>query len=213
MRVLFWIVRILVVLLLIRLVVHALMGATPPGRRPRARPSRAPQERSAASWCAIPTAAPTLPKPARIAVGSGDDAHSTSVRRSAGTHEQSAVERVDDAFDDDIVEIGRRLWTRGFVASNDGNISVRLGPDRLLMTPASVSKGFMTPEMMVVTDLDGKVVEAAPGPQALVRSADAPGGLPASGRTSTPSSTRIRRSRRDSPWPAFRSTAPCSRRW
>ena len=64
---------------------------------------------------------------------------------------------------DDIVEVGRRLWARGFVASNDGNISVRLGPDRLLMTPASVSKGFMTPEMMVVTDLDGAVVEAAPG--------------------------------------------------
>ena len=64
---------------------------------------------------------------------------------------------------DDIVEVGRRLWARGFVASNDGNISVRLGPDRLLMTPASVSKGFMTADMMVVTDLDGAVVEAAPG--------------------------------------------------
>ena len=63
----------------------------------------------------------------------------------------------------EIVEVGRRLWLRGFVASNDGNISVRLGPDRLLMTPASVSKGFMTPEMMVVTDLQGSVVEAAPG--------------------------------------------------
>jgi L-fuculose-phosphate aldolase len=62
-----------------------------------------------------------------------------------------------------IVEIGRRLWTRGFVASNDGNISVRIAPDRLLMTPASVSKGFMTPEMMVVTDLEGRVVDAAPG--------------------------------------------------
>jgi L-fuculose-phosphate aldolase len=63
----------------------------------------------------------------------------------------------------DIVDIGRRLWQRGFVASNDGNISVRLGPDRLMMTPANVSKGFMTPEMMVITDLDGTVVEAASG--------------------------------------------------
>ena len=63
----------------------------------------------------------------------------------------------------DIVEIGRRLWARGYVASNDGNISVRLGPDRLLMTPASVSKGFMSPDMMVVTDLEGRVIEAAPG--------------------------------------------------
>jgi L-fuculose-phosphate aldolase len=65
----------------------------------------------------------------------------------------------------DIVEVGRRLWTRGFVASNDGNISARLGPDRLLMTPASVSKGFMTPEMMVVTDLDGRLLAGPPGRQ------------------------------------------------
>jgi L-fuculose-phosphate aldolase len=58
----------------------------------------------------------------------------------------------------DIVEVGRRLWTRGFVASNDGNISVRLPGDRLLMTPTGVSKGFMAPEMMVITDLDGRLV-------------------------------------------------------
>jgi L-fuculose-phosphate aldolase len=69
----------------------------------------------------------------------------------------------DEQLRADIVEVGRRLWTRGFVASNDGNISVRLGPDRLLMTPASVSKGFMTPDMMVVTDLDGQLVSGAPG--------------------------------------------------
>ncbi len=58
----------------------------------------------------------------------------------------------------DIVEIGRRLYARGYVASNDGNISVRLDAGRLLMTPAGVSKGFMTPDMMVVTDFDGRVI-------------------------------------------------------
>ncbi len=63
----------------------------------------------------------------------------------------------------DIVEVGRRLWARGFVASNDGNISVRLPGDRLLMTPTSVSKGFLTPEMMVVTDLDGRMLSGEPG--------------------------------------------------
>jgi L-fuculose-phosphate aldolase len=68
-----------------------------------------------------------------------------------------------DQLKQDIVEVGRRLWFRGFVASNDGNISVRVAPDRLLMTPASVSKGFMSPEMMVVTDLDGRLIEGAPG--------------------------------------------------
>jgi L-fuculose-phosphate aldolase len=56
----------------------------------------------------------------------------------------------------DIVELGRRLWARGYVASNDGNISARLDDTRILTTPKSVSKGFMTPDMMVVTDLTGR---------------------------------------------------------
>ncbi len=55
----------------------------------------------------------------------------------------------------DIVEVGRRMYARGYTASNDGNISVRIAPDRLLMTPKSVCKGFMTPDMMCVTDLNG----------------------------------------------------------
>jgi L-fuculose-phosphate aldolase len=69
----------------------------------------------------------------------------------------------DEQLRADICEVGRRLWWRGFVASNDGNISVRIAPDRLLMTPTNVSKGFMTPDMMVVTDLDGTLVAGAPG--------------------------------------------------
>jgi L-fuculose-phosphate aldolase len=56
----------------------------------------------------------------------------------------------------DIVEVGRRMYARGYTASNDGNISVRYGADRLLMTPKSVCKGFMSPDMMCVTDLEGK---------------------------------------------------------
>src|SRR5262245_17252918 len=59
----------------------------------------------------------------------------------------------------DIVEIGRRMYARGYTASNDGNISVRIGSDRLLMTPKSVCKGFMTPDMMCITDLQGKKLE------------------------------------------------------
>jgi L-fuculose-phosphate aldolase len=55
----------------------------------------------------------------------------------------------------DIVEVGRRLYARGYTASNDGNISVRLDANRLLMTPKSVCKGFMDPAMMCITDLAG----------------------------------------------------------
>lgn len=64
--------------------------------------------------------------------------------------------RTEEQIRADIVECGRRLWHRGFVASNDGNISVRLDEGRLITTPTAVSKGFMTPDMMVITDLDGK---------------------------------------------------------
>ena len=59
----------------------------------------------------------------------------------------------------DIVEVGRRMYARGYTASNDGNISARLGPDRLLMTPKSVCKGFMTPDMMCITDLEGRKLQ------------------------------------------------------
>jgi L-fuculose-phosphate aldolase len=56
----------------------------------------------------------------------------------------------------DVVEVGRRLYARGYTASNDGNISVRLDGGRLLMTPKSVCKGFMNEPMMCITDLDGR---------------------------------------------------------
>ena len=59
----------------------------------------------------------------------------------------------------DIVEVGRRMYARGYTASNDGNISVRYGADRLLMTPKSVCKGFMSPDMMCVTDLEGRKLQ------------------------------------------------------
>ena len=59
----------------------------------------------------------------------------------------------------DIVEVGRRLYARAYTASNDGNISVRLEGERLLMTPSGVCKGFMSPDMMVVTDLDGRKLQ------------------------------------------------------
>ncbi len=64
----------------------------------------------------------------------------------------------------DIVEVGRRLYARGYTASNDGNISVRLDDRRLLMTPTNVCKGFMTEQMMVITDLDGKKIAGERNP-------------------------------------------------
>jgi L-fuculose-phosphate aldolase len=58
-----------------------------------------------------------------------------------------------------ICEVGKLLYDRGYVAANDGNISVKVAPDRLLITPSGVSKGRMTPDMLLVADLDGNVIE------------------------------------------------------
>ena len=103
------------------------------------------------------------------------------------------------------------MYARGYVASNDGNISVRLGDDRLLMTPKSVSKGFMTPDMMCVTDLDGRKLAGERDPSSeMLMHLEVYRQRP--GRAAR-SCTRIRRLRPASPWPAFRSTARCSPRW
>jgi L-fuculose-phosphate aldolase len=66
--------------------------------------------------------------------------------------------RLEEQVRADIVEAGRRMYSRGYVAANDGNISARLDDKRLMTTPKSVSKGFMTPDMMVVVDYDGNKV-------------------------------------------------------
>ena len=54
-----------------------------------------------------------------------------------------------------MVTIGRLMYEKGWVAANDGNLSVRIGPDRILTTPTGVSKGFMKPEDLIVCDLQG----------------------------------------------------------
>ncbi len=55
-------------------------------------------------------------------------------------------------------EIGRRVYAKGFAAANDGNISMRIGENRVLCTPTRVSKGFMKPDDLCVVDMEGKQV-------------------------------------------------------
>jgi len=58
----------------------------------------------------------------------------------------------------DILEVGRRTYIRGYVASNDGNISARLDRKHIFITPTGVSKGFMKPGDLITVDMNGKVV-------------------------------------------------------
>lgn len=59
-----------------------------------------------------------------------------------------------------ICDIGKRIYDRGMVAANDGNISVKLNDNEFLCTPTGVSKGFMTPEYICKVDANGNVIQA-----------------------------------------------------
>jgi L-fuculose-phosphate aldolase len=55
-----------------------------------------------------------------------------------------------------ICEIGRRVYNKGFAAANDGNISCRLNDREILCTPTMISKGFMKCEDLCKVDYEGK---------------------------------------------------------
>lgn len=53
------------------------------------------------------------------------------------------------------------MYGRGYISGSDGNVSIRLGPGRLLSTPSGVNKGFLSPRDMIVTDMAGKKLQGA----------------------------------------------------
>ena len=64
----------------------------------------------------------------------------------------------------EILDAGRKIYQRGLVAANDGNLSVRVGDNALWVTPTGVSKGAMTEDMLVKLSLDGTVLEGTRKP-------------------------------------------------
>lgn len=61
-----------------------------------------------------------------------------------------------------IVEAGRICYANGLMLSNNGNISVRLGSDRAVVTPSGMCKGRMDPEDLLIVDLAGNIIKADP---------------------------------------------------
>ncbi|MFM8892271.1 MAG: class II aldolase/adducin family protein, partial [Planctomycetia bacterium] len=59
---------------------------------------------------------------------------------------------------EEICDIGRRIYNKGFAAGNDGNISFRLGPNEVLCTPTMISKGFMKPSDLCIVDMNGNQI-------------------------------------------------------
>ena len=59
---------------------------------------------------------------------------------------------------EDLCRVCTLLYQRGYVAGSDGNVSLRAGEGKILITPSGVSKGRLTPEMPVLCDLEGRVL-------------------------------------------------------
>jgi L-fuculose-phosphate aldolase len=57
-----------------------------------------------------------------------------------------------------ILDIGRRMYEKNYVAANDGNISCKVGPETIWTTPTGVSKGFMKADQLVKMRLDGSII-------------------------------------------------------
>src|SRR5919109_510071 len=64
----------------------------------------------------------------------------------------------DQEYRQDIVDIGRLVYQKGWVAANDGNISIRLDQERILATPTGVSKGMMHPDDLIIVDMQGNKI-------------------------------------------------------
>ena len=69
----------------------------------------------------------------------------------------------------EICEVGHRLYEKGFVAANDGNISVKLNDREYYCTPTGVSKGALTPDMIIKVDENGNKLEGKLNPSSEIK--------------------------------------------
>ncbi len=59
---------------------------------------------------------------------------------------------------EEICDIGRRIYAKGFAAANDGNISYRIDENRIVCTPTQICKGFMKPDDLCIVDMNGNQI-------------------------------------------------------
>lgn len=62
-----------------------------------------------------------------------------------------------------ICDVCHKMWQLGWVAANDGNVSVKLPDSTFLATPTGISKGFITPEKLVQINAEGEILDAQDG--------------------------------------------------
>jgi len=62
-----------------------------------------------------------------------------------------------------ICDVCHKMWQLGWVAANDGNVSVKLPDGNFLVTPTGISKSFITPDKLVIINKDIEIIESSEG--------------------------------------------------
>lgn len=58
----------------------------------------------------------------------------------------------------EMIAVCQRVYQKGFVASNDGNLAIKLDENRFLVTPTGFNKGDLTESDLVICDSQGKKI-------------------------------------------------------
>lgn len=58
----------------------------------------------------------------------------------------------------EMVRICHLMYEKGFISASDGNVSARLSPGRLLITPSGLHKGFVQPEQLLLINEAGEPI-------------------------------------------------------
>jgi L-fuculose-phosphate aldolase len=91
-------------------------------------------------------------------------AKNTATMRDFGVQQRSGKQVTEYGQRLEICEVGHRLYQRGYVVACEGNLSVRLDAERILLTPSGACKGDLTPQDLLVADLSGAVLSGAGRP-------------------------------------------------
>ncbi len=79
------------------------------------------------------------------------------------------MEKTESQHRNDIIDICKRVHTNGWVAANDGNTSIRIGPNTVICTPTGMSKGYLTTDQLIKIDMDGNKISGELEPSSEVK--------------------------------------------
>src|SRR5215468_9920114 len=89
----------------------------------------------------------------------GEFPSSSIIRWRSATIGLPAMVKTERELREDIVQIGKLVFGKGWVAANDGNITIRLDQDRILATPTQICKGMMDQDDLIIVDMKGRKIE------------------------------------------------------